>query len=326
MKRSAVLGLALLGVLGGSPAGAQQAGKTYRVGILTARTPAFDRPLLDAFRRAMAALGYREGINLEIVYRGAGGNMKRLPQLAAEIVRAKPDVIVASAVLAIAAAKRATTSVPIVMAEVSDPVSAGFIASLARPGGNITGGANMDAELAGKRLQLLKELVPHLRCIAVVRNPANPATMAQWRGAESVLGTSGISQVAIDIRSADQIDAALKTVAHQHVDAIIVLPDAVTLNNAARIVRLVAAQRLPAIYQQVTFIAVGGLIAYGTSEIADWRRAATYVDRILKGAKPADLPVEQPTTFELVVNLKTARSLGITVPQSILLQATQVIR
>jgi putative tryptophan/tyrosine transport system substrate-binding protein len=326
VKRSAALGIALFGVLGGLPAAAQQAGKTYRVGILTGRTLAFDRPLLEAFRHAMAGLGYREGKNLEIIYRGAGGDMNRIPALAADLVRAKPDAIVAAAILAIAASKRATTTVPIVMTQVSDPVGARFIGSLARPGGNITGTSNMNAELEGKRLQLLDELVPRLRRVAVTRNPTNPADLTQWRETESEAHALGVQVFAVDIRSGDQIDAALGTLAHQRADALIVLPDGVTLSNAARIVRLVAAQRLPTIYQQGAFMAAGGLIAYGASETADWSRAATYVDRILKGAKPADLPVERPTTFELIVNLKTARALGLTVPQSILLRTTEVIR
>jgi putative tryptophan/tyrosine transport system substrate-binding protein len=326
VKRSVVLSIGLLGVLSGLPAAAQQARKTYRVGILSGSTLAYDRPSLDAFRRAMAGLGYQEGTNLDIVYRSSGGDLKRLPELAAGLVRAKPDVIVGAANLSIAAAKRATTSIPIVMTGVSDPLGLGFVASLARPGGNITGVANMNGDLNGKRLQLLKELVPGLRRVAVTRNPDIPATLLQWREAESAARTAGVQAFAIDIRSSNQIDGALKTVAHQHADAVIVLPDTVTLSNAPHVVRRMAELRLPAIYQTDPFIAAGGLMAYGATRIADWSRAATYVARILKGANPADLPVERPTTFELTVNLKTARSLGITVPQSILLSATQVIR
>jgi len=326
MKRSAVIAFALLGVLCASPAGAQQAGKTYRVGILTAGTTAARRPLVDAFRRAMAGLGYREGTNLEIIYRFAGGDVNRLPALAVDLVRAKPDVIVAANTASVAAAKRATTSIPIVMTATSDPVGSGFIASLARPGGNVTGTTNMNTELEGKRLQLLKELVPHLQRVAVLRNISNFANLDSWRETQNVARTMGIEVIAVDIRSPNQIDATLGAVPHLHAGAILVLNDAVLASNAASIVRLVAAQRIPAVYGLGRYTVAGGLMVYGDSEIADWARSATYVDRILKGAKPADLPVERPTTFELVVNLKTARTLGIIVPQSILLRATDIIQ
>jgi len=326
MKRSAVLGIALLGALGGLPAGAQQAGKTYRVAILTSQTRAYDGQLLKAFRRTLAGLGYHEGKNLEIDYRGAGQDIQQLPALALELVRTKPDAIVASAPPAITAAKRATRSVPIVMTDVSDPVGAGFVASLARPGGNITGGANMNDELEGKRVQLLKELIPRLRDVAVLRNPSNTGNLTEWRAAEGVARTLEIQTVAVDVCSADQIERAFKTIPHLHVDAIIVSGDGVMIGNASRIVQLVAAQRLPAIYVNNTFAAAGGIMSYGASDSAMWMQVATYVDRILKGANPADSPVEQPTTFALIVNLKTAHNLGITIPQSILLRATQVIK
>jgi len=316
----------MLAVLRESPAGAQQTGKTYRVGILSGRAPEDDRMNLDAFRRSLSGLGYQERKNLDIVYRSASGDSERYPELAADLVRAKLDVIVAQGTPAIAAAKRATTSVPIVMTNSSEPVGFGFIVSLARPGGNITGPANMDVELIGKRLQLLKELVPRLRRVAVIGNPSDVANLAGWREAESDARRLGMTAVAVEIRSSDQIDAAVKTLPHLRADAIVVLPDTVMLSNAVRIVRLVAAQKLPAVYQNSSYTAAGGLMFYGPSEIATWSRAATYVDRILKGAKPADLPVERPTTFELIVNLKAARDIGITVPQSILLRADQVIR
>ena len=207
MKRSAVLGFALLGVLSGAPARAQQAGRIYRVGILGTGT----RPGLDAFRHALAGLGYQEGKNLEIVYRSTGGDDKRLPELAAEIVRAKPDAIVTATTTATAAAQRATASIPIVMSNVTDPIRSGFIASLAHPGGNITGVTNMDVALEGTRLELLKELVPHLRHVAVIGNSANPADLSDWREAESAGRTIGVEVLAVDIRSPDQIDAAFES-------------------------------------------------------------------------------------------------------------------
>jgi putative tryptophan/tyrosine transport system substrate-binding protein len=327
MKRSAVLSISLLGVLGGSPAGAQQTGKTYRVGILTRGTLAYDRQhFLPAFLRTLARLGYLEGKNLEIVYRGAGGDLKLLPALATELVRAKPDVIVAHTTPVIAAAQRATSSIPIVMADNGDPVGAGFIASLARPGGNITGPTNMNLALVGKRLQLLKELVPHLRRVVVVRNPSNPAHRSEWQQVESAAHTFGIAVVALDIRAADEIVDALNSVQHLGADAMLVLADSATSEDAALAVRLVAKQRLPAVYGVDPFTAAGGLMYCGIPEAAIWSQAATYVARIFKGANPADLPVAQPTVFELVVNLKAAREIGITVPQSILLRATEVIK
>ena len=325
MKRSAVLGIALLGALGAS-ARAQQAGKLYRVGILSGRSIAVDRPFLDAFRRRLSSLGYEEGTNLEIVYRGAGGNVKRLPQLASELVRTKPDAIAANGSPAIAAAKRATGFVPIVMNEVADPVGSGFVTSLARPGGNLTGLTNMAAELGGKRLQLLKELHPSLKRVAVTWNALNPASLTAFREVEREAHGLGIAAAAVDIESSGQIDAAFKMIPQLHADGVIVFPDSVMLSIAPRVVGLVAGLRLPAVYANSLFTAAGGLMYYGPSVLATWIQTATYVDRILKGAKPADLPVQQPTTFDLVVNLKTAHALGLTVPQSILLQATQVIR
>ena len=261
MKWSAVLAIALLGVLG-SPTVAQQTGKTYRVGILrTGNNPA----VLAAFRRTLSGLGYNEGKNLEIVDRSAGGYDKRLPELAAEIVRAKPDVIVTGGTTSTAAAQRATTSVPIVMATGTDPIRSGFIASLARPGGNITGVTNVDVELEGKRLELLKELVPHLQRVAVIGNSANLADAALWRETGRAGRTIGVAAVAVDIRTPDQIDAALKAIPLLHAGAILVVADPLLGSNAARIVRFAAAQRLPAIYAPDPFTEVGELMIYGPS-------------------------------------------------------------
>jgi len=324
VKRSAVLSIALLGVLRALPAAALQTGKTYRVGILSTRTAAYDRPLVDAFRRALSGLGYQEGKNLEIIYRDSGGNDRRLPALAVDLLRTQPDAIVAAGDPAVAAARRATTTIPIVMSPGGDPVGGGFIASLERPGGIITGLTTIPVELVGKDIQLLKELVPRLRRVAVIGNLSNPSDVAEWRAAESVARTGGLTVFSIDVRNAEQIEAALKP--HLHADAILVLTDGLMFSNAERIVRLAAAQRLPAYCPTSAFVVAGGLISYGPSATGMWSQAATYVDKILKGANPADLPVEQPTVFDLVVNLKTARSLGITVPQSILLSADEVIK
>jgi len=313
-------------VLRESPAGAQQAGKTYRVGIITGRTPTYDRPLVDAFRRTLASAGYQDGKNLQIVYRSSGGDRKRLPELAVELVGAQPDVIVANGPDTIRAAKRATTTIPIVMVESLDPVALGFVANWARPGGNITGMANMNMSLIGKWLQLLKELVPHVRRVAVLVNPATTGVLTEVREAERLAKTIGIETVDLPIESAGRVDAALKTLSQLHVGAILELPGPINSSNGARIVRDVAVLRLPAIYANGTFADLGGLMSYGPSETGIWNGAATYVDRILKGAKPADLPVVNPTIFELIINLKTAHTLGITFPQSILLRADRIIR
>ena len=235
-------------------------GKTYRVGILSSRTLAVARPYLDAFRHAMSGLGYLEGQNLEIVYRFAGGYDKRLPEFAAEIVREKPDVIVAGGDPAIAALKRATKSIPIVMAEIGDPVGTGMVASLARPGGNITGLTMMSTDLVGKWLQLLNELVPHLRRVAAVRDPSIPGNLSQWQEVDRVARSSRLLAFAVDVRSPDQIEAAFRTIPHVRADAILVLNDGMLSSNAARIVRLVTAQRLPAVYGLEVYGTAGGLL------------------------------------------------------------------
>lgn len=296
------------------------------MGILEGGASASTRARLDAFRRALSGLGFQEGTNLELVYRFAGGDAKQLPELAADLVRTRPDVIVAGPSQAIAAAKRATTSIPIVMTENEDPVAFGFVASLARPGNNVTGMTNMTADLVGKRLQLLKELVPHLRRVAVLRNPSNFANLVQWRETQSAARTLAIQVFPVDVRSPDDIDTSSKTLPHLPADAALVFADGMISSNTARVVQLFAAQRLPAVYSLDPFVAAGGLLFFGASSAAIWIGAANYVARILNGARPEDLPVQRPTTFELTVNLKTARSLGIVVPQSILLRADQIIR
>lgn len=316
----------MLGALGGSPAAAQPSGKTYRIAVLAPPLPVpAQQARLAALRQTLGGLGFASR-SLEITYLKHDGDATHLATLIAQVLRENPDVIVAVDSLATAAAKRATTTVPIVMIRDSDPIGSGFIASLARPGGNITGTTDMSEDLNGKRLQLLKEVLPHLRRIAVLRNPRNPATLVGWRQTGEAARTIGVTALPVDISSAGQIRPAFTRIAGLHADALMVLGDPVTAGDAAGVVRGAAAQRLPAIYEQTLFTGAGGFLVYGPADIALWDQAATYVGRILKGAKPADLPVERPTTFELTVNLKVARALGITVPRSILLQATQVIR
>lgn len=325
MKRAAVLTIALLGVLGVLPAAAQQSGKTYVVGVLSDTAMVADEAPVAALRRKLAGLGYNEGKNLKILYRSST-DYKQLPELAAGLVRAKVDVIVVAGTPAITAAHHATSSIPIVMTSNPDPVGAGLVLSLARPGGNITGLENMGAELTGKELQLLRELIPHLQCVAVLLNRSNRGNLGVWRSLSSTARSTGIQLVEVDIRSPAQIDAAFKTLPQLRPGALMVLNDGVMLSNAAHVVQLIAARRVPAVYGLPQYTDAGGLMSYGASADGLWIQVASYVDRILKGASPADLPVENPTTFQLIVNLKTAHNLGLTVPQSILLRATQVIR
>lgn len=324
MRRSALLAVALCAAAGTSPAGAQQAGKTYRVGVLFLDVVAALRPYLDAIRQSLAGLGYREGQNLEIVIRDAGGDSARLPALASDLVRAKPDVIVAGTLPALAALKRATTSVPIVMANQGNPVRNGLISGLAKPGGNITGVSNMGVDLTGKQLQLLKEVVPRLSLVVFVIDASIVGSSA-WNVPKIAAGRLGLQSLFADIGSVE-FEQTLERVAHERRGSAGVLALGLVPTSIARLVRITAALGLPGMYAFSDYVVHGGLMSYGASEVGLWRQAAIYVDRILKGAKPGDLPVQQPTSFELAVNLKTAHALGLTVPQSILLQATQVIR
>jgi putative ABC transport system substrate-binding protein len=251
----------------------------------------------------------------------------RLPDLAAELVRTKVDVIVATTALAVTAAKNATGTIPIVMTGVSDPVGQGFIASLARPGGSVTGLTyGVGLEIHGKQLELLKEMVPTVRRMAILSNPANHG-YALWKGNVKVAARSlGVELHLMEVRGPDEFDGAFAAMAKERVGALLVWGDPVLDAHRARIAELAARSRLPAAYTLRAWVEAGGLMAYGAEFRDNWRRAAGYVDRILKGAKPADLPVEQPTKFELVINLKTAKALGLTIPPSLLLRADEVIR
>ena len=318
-----------LGALAAPPAGnAQAPAKVPRVGFLapgSASDPGRQR-FLDAFRQGLRDLGYVERQNIIIEARFAEGNYDRLPDLAAELVRLKVDVIAAAAVPAIQAAKQATGTVPIVMVVVIDPVATGFVASLARPGGNITGLSLMAPELVGKQLQLLKELVPKVSRVAVLGNPANAGNAPQLREAEVAARALGVRLQPLEARGLREIDSAFAAMTKERGGAVVVLVDAMLFDHRTRIARLAARTRLPAVYGLRAHAEAGGLMAYGANIADTYRRAATYVDKILKGAKPADLPVEQPTRFELVINLKTAKALGLTIPQSILIRADQVIQ
>jgi putative ABC transport system substrate-binding protein len=299
--------------------------RVFRVGVLYSGTAASNRVNDAAFVRAMAELGYAEGRNLALDFRYADGRLERMADIAGDLVRSAPDVILAGSHPAIAAAQRATRTIPIVMAVVGDPVGAGFVASLAHPGGNITGMTNIAPELSAKRLALLRDLVPGLRRIGVLGNPAIPTYAAMLGETESAAAALGLTAVAVGLGAEDQVEAAFATLARAEVQAVVLLSDAVTAQLAPVIVRHVAARRLPAMYPLPQFMAAGGLMMYGP-RIADlYRRSASFVDRILRGAEPGDLPVEQPTGFELTLNLKTARALGIDIPPAFLQRVDDVI-
>jgi putative tryptophan/tyrosine transport system substrate-binding protein len=321
----AVLALGLLT----APLGAgERPEKVYRVGLLSVvfppAAPAWQQrvPLLQALQD----LGYVEGRNLALAYRWAEGRPERLPALAAELVRLPVEVIIAPSNHEILAARQATRTIPIVMVAGADPVGAGFVASLARPGGNVTGTAVAPPELAGKLLELLHELVPHARRVAVLVNPDFPGMAAYARAFEAGARGLGLTTQAVPLREGGGVDAAWASVMRERPDALYVVVDPLVGLHTDRILQLAARLRVPAIYTARGPVEAGGLMSYGPGFEAMIPRAAVYVDKILQGANPADLPVEQPMTFDLVVNLKAAKALDLTIPPSLLLQADEVIR
>ncbi|MSQ72502.1 MAG: ABC transporter substrate-binding protein [Betaproteobacteria bacterium] len=304
---------------------AQQPGKTWRIGYLS-NAPGPGK-LDEAFREQMRELGYAEGRNLSIEYRWGAGREERLGELAAELARLNVDVIVTVATVGAAAAKRATATIPVVILSAPDPVGSGLVASLARPGGNVTGVSSQASDLAAKRLQLLREVVPKATRIAVLAAakgaPAFPLYLAQLKPAARQLGIALIVQ---QVSAAEDLAGAFALMQRERAQALIVHGSPFTSQHRKRIVDLAAQHRLATIEGARQFAEVGGLISYGPSFSGMYRRGAYYVDRIFKGAKPADLPVEQPTTFEMVINLKTAKALGVVIPQTVLLRADEVIR
>ncbi len=324
--RTVVLIVSLtLSLLAAPPAAAaQQARKVPQIGFLVFVS---SETRYRAFQQGLRELGYVEGQNIAIEFRSADGSLERLSDLADELVRLHVDVIVAGSTVGAKASKRATSTIPIVMANVGDPVGTGLVASLARPGGNITGLSTLGEELSGKRLELIREVVPRLRRIGVLWNQDNPPNIAMFKELKAAAQSLGVDVRSLGVRPpVPEIDKAFGTAINWRADALIALDDALLFSNRTRIIALAARSRLPAMYGYREFPDAGGLLAYGPSRHDLYRRAATYVDKILKGTKPADLPVEQPTRFELVINLKTAKALGLTIPQSILVRADQVIR
>lgn len=305
----------------------QQPGKIPRIAYLSPFVPQEGSDWrLNAFLEGMRELGYIDGKNMRMEVRWGEGKLERLPALAAELVQLKVDVIVAVTAPSVRAASAATRSIPLVMPVSSDPVADGLVASLARPGGNITGLSVMAPELGGKRLQLLKEIVPKVtHPVAVLWNPDYVGMRARYQQAEAAAPSVGVVVRSVEARDVTQLEEAFIAIVREHFDALVLLADPLTLSQRARIVAFVTEKRLPAIYESAEFVEAGGLVSYGPSLPNQYRRAATYVDKILKGAKPGDIPIEQPTRFELVINMKTAKALGIQIPQSILVRADRVI-
>jgi len=330
MKATTLLALLVLSfLLVPLAAEAQQPTKVSRVGrLIAAFAPAQPSPILEAFEQTLRDLGYVAGRNVILEYRYAEGSEARLRDQAAELVQLPVDVIVAQGAAAIRAAQQATSTIPIVMAATSDPVGLGFVASLAQPGGNITGLSFLSAELPGKRLELLKEAVPQSTRIAVVANPAFPAYASTLANLTVAAQALGVHLHVVEVRRADELETAFAAMPHAGVDAVMALEDAVLLNGQrGRVVAdLAATHRLPVMYGWREWVVAGCLMSYGPNELDTNRRAAVYVDKILKGAKPADLPVEQPTRFELIINLKTAKALGLTIPPHLLVLADEVLQ
>jgi putative ABC transport system substrate-binding protein len=305
---------------------AQQAKKVPRIGFLGGESSSFYAVRIDAFRQGLNELGYIEGKNIVIEYRYAGGKLDRLPALAKELVGLKPDVIVAATTPSVLAAKKASATIPIVFVSVSDPVGSGLVASLARPGENITGLTVLVPELSGKRLELLKEAIPSVIRVAALWNPANPAQELVWKEIQAAAQELRLQLQSLEVRSANDFDIAFEAVLRERAQALIPTPEPLINTQLKRIVEFAAKNRLPAMYGGPEVVDAGGLMSYAPNYTDHYRRTATYVDKILKGAKPADLPVEQPTKFELVINLKTAKQIGLTIPQKMLARADKVIK
>jgi putative ABC transport system substrate-binding protein len=325
-----LVGLLAIGVafaLCGAVAQAQQAVKVPRIGYLTGATPAGQSARIEAFRQGLRELGYIEGKNIVIEYRYGELKPDRLPALAAELVRLKVDVIVTGGGGLTRAVKNATSTIPIVMAQDGDPVANGFVASLARPGGNITGLSNLAPEMSGKQLEILKEIIPQLTRVAVFGSSAtSPSNAKQLREIELAAGAFKVNLQYLAVVGPKDIDAAFRAATKGHADAVLVQPGSIFNSHRTQTAKLAVESRLPAMYSHSQYVMDGGLMTYSPSLPDLDRRAATYVDKILKGGKPADIPVEQPTKFEFIINLKAAKQIGLTIPPNVLARADKVIK
>ena len=326
MDRRAFLS-ALSGSLLAAPlaAAAQEAKTMVRIGFLASSSADREQPRLAAFKQALRELGYSEGHNILIEQRYAGGNFQQLPELAAELVRVKVDILVVAGAPASLAARKMTSVIPIVVVGIADPVGLGLVDSLARPGGNITGLSDFNAGVVAKRLELLKEVVPSASRVGVLLNPTNPTNPLQLKLTQAVASTLGVRLLPLEAKSAEDIDRAFAAMRTERAEAVVVIGDPMFGTQRRRLIDLSVKTGLPAIYSNREYVIHGGLVSYGTNLDDLYRRAPYFVDKILKGAKPGDLPIEQPTKFELVINLKTAKALGLTIPPSLLQRADQVI-
>ena len=314
---------AMLFALCGS-ASAQQQTKVSKIGWLSARRASNIGQ--ETIVGMLRDLGYVEGKNIAIEYRFADDKLDRLPALAEELVRLKVDVLVTPGTPGALALKKATRTIPIVFTDVTDPVATGLVDSLARPGGNITGYTSVETALAGKRLELLKETVPKLLRVAVLWDPQNPSSAQEWKATQTAAVNLGLQLHSMEVRSADKYENAFKEAVKARSTALAACSTPLAASNQERIVELAAKNRLPAIYVQGSFVVSGGLMSYGADRTERYKRVAVFVDKILKGAKPADLPVEQPKKFEFIINLKTAKQIGLTIPPNVLARADRVIR
>ena len=322
------IALLLVGIILGIThlADAEQANKVPRIGILVGGSASSDSARINALRQGLRELGYIENKNIGIEYRYAEGKLERLKELAAELVRQRIDIIVTAGPAATGAAKASTDTIPIVMAQVNDPIAAGFVPNLARPGGNITGLSVMAPELSGKQVELLKEVVPKLSRIAVLGTTTQPGNPEALKHTELVGRGLKVQVQYLNVSNADDIKAAFQAAGKDHADALLLLSSPALFINRAQIVELATKNRLPAIYYATEYVEDGGLMTYAPNVLELWRRAASHVDRILKGTKPGNLPVEQPTKFELIINLKAAKQIGLTIPPGVLARAARVIR
>ncbi len=327
-RQTLIIAVLILAIAAAAPpVDAQQPPKAAKIGVLNPSTPAATAHFLEAFRQGLRELGYVEGKTFVLEPRYSEARAERLRDLARELVSLKVDVILTSTDVAIAAVKQQTQTIPIVMANSNDPVGTGFVASLARPGGNVTGLSAISPELSGKRLELLREAVPRLSRVAFIWNPDIRGAVLDYKETEGAARSLRLELQSVEVLRAEDLDPAFSTVTKQRAQALIVqTPNPVLFTNRHQIVSLAQRNRLPSMYASRDYVDAGGLMSYGPNVADLYRRAATFVDKILRGAKPADLPVEQPTRFELVINMKTAKALGLTIPQSILIRADQVIQ
>lgn len=307
---------------------AQQTTKPPRIGYLSATGDASNQgPYVEALRQGLKELGYLEGKNISIEYRGAEGDTGRIPSLVFELVQLKVDILVAPVLPAIRAAKQATRTIPLIMVISEDPVAAGLVDSLGRPGGNITGLTRLQRELSGKRLELLAQAIPGITRIAVLRDAESPSAAIAFKEYETAAQALKLQLQSFEVRGTKpDLDGALQDAATRRVSALITVTNANILRNQERVAELAVRNRLPSMFEGHTWVEAGGLMSYSTNDLEIYRRAATYIDKILKGAKPGDLPIEQPTKFEFVINLKTAKQIGLTIPQNVLARADKVIK